>query len=698
MKKPLLVFVTIILVFIAFSPSLKNGFVNWDDQAQVTENPLLREFSLGGIKTIFTTFHLLNYHPLALLSYMCELKAFGFNPFIYHLTSLLLHLLNTLLVYWLIYKLTNNFPVACLTSLFFGIHPLQVEAIAWISSRREPLYSLFFLGSLIGYISYRKTARQRYYILSLILFLLALLSKATSVVLPLVLILCDYFMGVKIDKKVFAKKWPYYILALLFIGITAYIRIAGTDFNRNESLRIFHNIIIASHSIIFYLSKIVAPIRLSVLYPYPYDDWTKLPLHFLILPFVVLGLGILTAYSARYNRKIIFGSGFYLITLLPVLQLIRSRSAMLAADHYAYLPLIGIFYLVSEGCVWLFLRKDSAGRIIRLITFFIIIAVVSALVLLTQQRCSKWKDSLTLWNDTLAIYPNMSIAHSQRGLLSFEKRDFEKAKADFEEALVHGHSYFDKNFRIYYHIDVGRVFLAQGKVEEAKKIFETIKENYPIKSDVYFNLAECQWRLGKPKEAFALYEKTLQINPYHLKTYISLSILLNAQGKTEEATQLLQNVLGLDPYYLDAYKTLISIYKKAGRNKDIFLLYKKMVDNNVGYFLAYYTIGNAYCQVNKEKLAIPLFKKAILLRPESANAYFSLGKAYSLIGKHKEAIRNFTYAIKIRPEFPQAYHNLAISYYALKRYDMAISYCDKAIGLGDKVEPSFLELLKAHRK
>ena len=505
MKKPLLVFVTIILVFIAFSPSLKNGFVNWDDQAQVTENPLLREFSLGGIKTIFTTFHLLNYHPLALLSYMCELKAFGFNPFIYHLTSLLLHLLNTLLVYWLIYKLTNNFPVACLTSLFFGIHPLQVEAIAWISSRREPLYSLFFLGSLIGYISYRKTARQRYYILSLILFLLALLSKATSVVLPLVLILCDYFMGVKLGFKNQKEKIPFLILAILFIGISIWARILGNDFSQHDSLNISHNTRIASYGILFYLSKTLVPIKLSVIYPYPYPEWNVFPLYFNIFPLMVLAACTLVIYSARFSRKIIFGSCFFLLTLLPVLQLVRSSTAMLAADHYAYLPLIGIFYLVSEGCVWLFLRKDSAGRIIRLITFFIIIAVVSALVLLTQQRCSKWKDSLTLWNDTLSKYPNNAAAYNQRGDIFFSMNEFEKAESDFRMAIAYGNSFFDEKVRIAYSLNVGRCLLAQGRINDAIAAFEEIKKYYPLQYDVYFNLAECQWRLGKPKEAFALY-------------------------------------------------------------------------------------------------------------------------------------------------------------------------------------------------
>ena len=194
---------------ISFFPSLKNDFLNWDDPQYVTENKMITELSWRNIETIFDSIYMGHYHPLTLLSYALEYRFFKLNPFAYHLTNLILHLINGLLVFWLIWMLKGGVLTSLVVSLLFGIHPLHVESVAWISERKDLLCSFFFLGSLVVYLTYLKTRRRRFYFLSLFLFLLSLLSKSMAVTLPLVLVLCDYLLDRKFDRKCLIEKIPF---------------------------------------------------------------------------------------------------------------------------------------------------------------------------------------------------------------------------------------------------------------------------------------------------------------------------------------------------------------------------------------------------------------------------------------------------------------------------------------------------------
>ena len=208
----------LILAILAISlfPSLKNDFINWDNQQYTTKNKTITELSWRNIETIFDRTYMGHYHPLTLLSYSLEYRFFKLNPFAYHLTNLILHLLNGLLVFWLILMLKGGVLTSLVVSLLFGIHPLHVESVAWIFERKDLLYSFFFLGSLIVYLAYLKTRGVRYYALSLFLFLLSLFLKSMAVTLPFVLVLCDTLLHRKIDRKCLIEKIPFLVTAFIF--------------------------------------------------------------------------------------------------------------------------------------------------------------------------------------------------------------------------------------------------------------------------------------------------------------------------------------------------------------------------------------------------------------------------------------------------------------------------------------------------
>jgi len=351
LKKQIKLFLPLIAIlfitYLSFSPSIKAGFINWDDNEYVTENPDIRSLSFDNIKKISSSFYVGCYLPITMLSYSIEYHYYKLDPHIYHSVNLILHLINCLLVYWLFILLCRNKFIAFAVALLFGIHPLHVESVAWISERKDLLYSLFFILSLIFYIYYRESEKRdrkilKYYFLSIISFLLSLFSKPMAVSLPIILLLIDYLFHTPIKAKIFTEKISFFLLSLIF-GIVAILgqQTAGATSSKS-TFALADNILIACHGIILYLYKLIIPINLSAIYPYPKSVMSSC----ILSPFILLIIFGGVIYSLKYTRKILFGFLFFLITILPVLKLVPIGYAMIA-DRYTYIPYLGIFYIIS---------------------------------------------------------------------------------------------------------------------------------------------------------------------------------------------------------------------------------------------------------------------------------------------------------------------------------------------------------------
>ena len=422
----------LMLTFTAFSPCLKNRFVNWDDDLYVTENNVTQNLSFHNVEKIFTSYFVNNYQPLTMLSYLLEYRSFKLNPLGYHLTNLILHLLNCLLVFWLIYLLTQKISISAITTFLFGLHPLHVESVAWVSERKDVLYALFFLAAMVGYGYYLRNPKiRRYYYLCLILFLAALLAKSMAITLPFALLLIDYFNKRKVDKRMFTDKIPFLILSLIF-GVLAFISQSSTGAVRNESLfNFFHKIAVASYSIIFYLYKLLLPVKLSCIYPYS-GVRNNPAFLFSLVGFIILL--VLVIRSGKYTRKVIFGSAFFLVTLLPVLQFIPIGDTIVA-DRYVYIASLGIFYILAEGVFWLFTTKIKHSSFLKGLLLATLIALTSVLAFLTWQRCQVWRDSMSLWNDVLNQYPNVVTAYNNRGNAYKDQGNIQQGISDYNKAI-----------------------------------------------------------------------------------------------------------------------------------------------------------------------------------------------------------------------------------------------------------------------
>ena len=397
----------VVISIIAYLPVFHNGLLAWDDDGYIKKNALIYSINL---KEIFSHNVLGNYHPITMLTLALEYHFFGLNASGYHAVNLLLHLLNVILVFYTVFLLSDKVAVALVASLLFGIHPLHVESVAWAAELKDLLYTFFFLAAYIFYLKYLKkeaaagaaaapapaaATATKFYYLALLLFAVSLLSKAMAASLPLVLILTDYFKGRRIDKKSLLEKVPFFLLAIVF-GLVAIMAQKSFGYTQLATTITFpQRLVFASFGFITYLYKLLFPLNLSAFYPYPVNsNGVYIPIQYYAYVLSFLALAAYIIYSHRFSRKIIFGMGFFAITILLVLQLLPVGKAIMA-DRYGYIPSIGIFYLAGEGFSFLWSKKLKWVAVVLLSVSAVLFSVK------TYTRCGVWKDDMTLWNSII---------------------------------------------------------------------------------------------------------------------------------------------------------------------------------------------------------------------------------------------------------------------------------------------------------
>ena len=553
MKKFKIIFsigLVLIFTFVAFVPCLKNGFVNWDDDIYVTQNPMIRRLSLKNIRQIFFSLrYSVIYTPLVFISYAVEYHFCGLQPFFFHLTNLILHLLNCFLVFLCFYLLCRETIVAFIVSILFGIHPLHVESVAWITERKDLLYAFFFLWALVCYIYYVQKKRPRYYFFVLILFVLALLSKPVAVVLPFILLLFDYFITGGINKRNLLEKVPFLCIALFFLmlGILtakAYIRL-------DPDIAFLDKILIANYALVFYLYKIILPFGLSCLYPYPLKVGNFLPLFFLLGPFITIASYVLVRLSLKYTRKIFFGFGFFLIFTLPAFQLFPT-GPVIVSDRYTYLSSIGIFFIIAESILFFYRRRLRKKYVFSGFLLSIFIIILSILSVFTRERCRVWANSSTLWNDAIEKYPDGYIpsAYFNRGIIFSVKRDNKNAVSDFNKAL-----------ELYY-----------------KKL--GIHQNYAL-----------------------IYDRLLSSQSGYSAIYDFLGVKYAEINRMLEAEILLKRAIALRSSHVEAYAHLVGVYGQQGKYKEAIMMGEKAVELDQHAALAHYNLSVAYYFDNQRDFA-----------------------------------------------------------------------------------------------
>lgn len=533
------IFLIVVVTSAAFSSSLNNEFTNWDDQDNVTENLLIRDLSWNKTKEIFTS-STDYYRPLVFITYAIEYSFFGLEATAYHVTNLLLHILNTLLVFWLIFLFSNKTLLSLITALLFAVHPLHVESVAWITERKDVLSTFFFLQAIIYYLVYKEKKKVSYYYLSIFTFILALLSKPMVVTLPLVLLLCDYLFHREFNRRNLLEKIPFFVLSIIFGMATLFIvQTPSSAEGQSTFSNSLINVLMACRGIIFYLYKMVAPFSLSALYPPPKVINILSPEYFLP-PILLVFLIVAIFYSRKRTRVIAFGSLFFFVTILPVIQIMHVGSAIVA-DRYMYIPSIGLFYIVGLALYNMYMWKNSFEKVRKVSVILFLSIVISILSVLTYQRSNVWQDSETLWLNVLENYPDVPIAHSNLGNIYADKGLLGAAVNKYREALRLNPRLFEARYNL------GVTYHEMGFIDNAIVEYRKALKLNPSKTEVRNNLGIVLGQKGKYFEAISEFKKVLRIYPNDTKARYYLILAYLSLGDCKKAKGLASSFLRSKP-------------------------------------------------------------------------------------------------------------------------------------------------------
>ena len=425
-----LLLATALVTTIALWPSLRNGFVDWDDPGYVTDNRLISDTSLSGFGAMFHTFVGGNYQPLTIASYALDYRLWKLDPKGYHLTNLILHLLTTLAVFWFVLLLTGSNELSAITSIFFGVHPLHVESVAWVSGRKDLLYTLFYVLSCVSYLFWLRGRTVRAYAGSLLLFLLSLLSKGMAVTLPGTLLAIDFHTRRRVGpKKLLLEKAPFILIALAFAYVSVVAQ-AKEGAVHLASYAFYERILFACYGIVAYIVRAFVPIHLSAFYPYPLKTGGVLPVVYYLAPLGALAIASAVYLLARKDRTVAFGALFFLANVALVLQVFPVGSAIIA-DRYTYLSYVGVGLMIASLYRWLARTSTARAALITLL-----LASGSMAVLATRARCEVWRDNVSLWTDVLSRYPNLPLGYTKRARTYAMQGEVDRARADVEKALA----------------------------------------------------------------------------------------------------------------------------------------------------------------------------------------------------------------------------------------------------------------------
>ena len=504
--------ILVLITFFTYSQSPDNGFTNWDDPGYVTGNPSIRHITPGAIAGFFSHPSASNYHPLTMISLSIDYaltkkdpnatnEGLSINARVFHITSLVLHLLNVILVFFFIYILSGKrIIVPTVAGFLFAVHPMHVESIAWISERKDVLYTFFFLAGLICYLVYTRKKDITWYFLTVLCFLLSLLSKPAAVVFPLVLFSVDYFMGKKQTTRSVVEKSVLLVLSVIFGIVTLLIQMKGS-MTIYTYFTFFQRILFALYGLFMYVLKLVIPINLSAYYPYPLPGMTgQLPLLYYLIPLGMIILGGLVIFSAKYTKVISFGFLFFVICIVLVLQIIPVGNAIFA-DRYFYVPSIGLFFIVGWYTDYLALKKTRMGRNLKYAVLSVLAIYCCVLVKLSYDRVQVWKNTETLWSDVIQKYPDGKLAYMNRGNYYASQHLTDKALKDYA-MLVQLQS---QNPKVY--SNIGNIYVMRGEPEKALNAYTYSLSIDSASSAIWLNRGLTFIRVGRFKDAAGDFEK-----------------------------------------------------------------------------------------------------------------------------------------------------------------------------------------------
>jgi intracellular septation protein A len=534
----------LLLTIAAYIPVMHAGFI-WDDDVLITENPMTK--APDGLYRFWLTTEAPDYYPMISSLWWLEWRWWGDNPMPYHVVNVLLHAANTVLIWVVLRRL--KIPGAWLAALVFGIHPVNVATVAWVSEQKNTLSMLFYLIAILLYLRFDEAGSWRWYWASLSAFLAALLSKSAIVMLPVVLLGCVWWLHGRVQWRDVLRSGPFFAAALVMGLVTIWFqshRVLPGHVIRTVGFA--YRLAVAGWVPWFYLSKALLPVNLNLIYPKWQIDASQWAFY---LPGVIL-IGMLTVFWWKrdsWGRALFFGVGYFAVTLLPVMGFVDQAfyRFSLVADHWQYYSIVGIIALAVAGAARLCLRLVGPSRSVAMVVCVVLLGLLAAR---TWERGSIYANEETLWQDTLARNPSAWIAQNNLGLIFWRTGKLEDAIAclrqtvRLEPGFAEGHN------------NLGNALSQTGQFQAAIKEYEQALRIDPNLAEADYNLANTLSRAHRFPEAIAYYKQAVRLKPDYAEAHYHLGVALERSNKREEALSEYEGALRLNPGYKEAQDRL----------------------------------------------------------------------------------------------------------------------------------------------
>jgi tetratricopeptide (TPR) repeat protein len=592
-KKIFLISIAIIIATLAVYWQVnKFDFLVFDDNVYVTDNINIKNgFTPDGLRWAFTTTYFDGWHPIIWLSYFLDYKLFGLNAGAYHLTNLILHILSSLLLFWLFKRMTGEIWKSAFVAAFFALHPLHVESVAWISERKDVLSVFFGILTLYLYVYYTEKPAILRYIAMLFLFACALVCKPMVVTLPVIMILLDYWPLQRFEKNKgrfvlwqLREKMPLFILSAAFSVITLLSQYNMTAKGFPFGSRMAN----AAVSFITYLEKTFMPSNLAVFYPFP----AQIPVwQVLISTVLIVCISAVVIITRKRLPHLFVGWLWYAITILPVIGIIQIAGYAMA-DRYHYFPSIGIAVGLAWGIPLLIQREEMRKKILLPLG----IASLAVMAFLTWRQCGYWKNSISLFDHSLQVTEDNYLARNNRGIAYAKAGQYELAIDDYNMAIRLNPHFDAYNNRGSAYAKTGEYQLAMGDYNKAIELNRDFTDAYSNRGTVYFILRQYQLCIED-------FSHAIRLHPDNALSYKNRG---NAY------------------FELGRYQTAIDDYNKAIRLKP-------------DYVTVYNNRGNAYSELGQQQQAIQDYEEAIRLNPDDFFPYYNAACCFAIQKNDKQA-------------------------------------------------------------
>jgi protein O-mannosyl-transferase len=658
---------------VVFWPVVHHDFINYDDDLYVTANRHVQAgLTWQGLAWAFGRVHgqATYWHPLTWVSHMIDCEVFGTRAGGHHLVNLLIHTLNTVLVFVVLRRMTGAFWRCALVAGLFALHPLQVDTVAWVAERKNLLGALFWLLTMWAYVAYAAKPGLGRYVLMVVLYAMGLMCKPVLVTLPFVLLLLDYWPLQRLQpsslRRLVLEKMPLFALAALSSLITLMAHHDLGSLNSTARLPLEPRMENAIVSYVRYLEKVAWPFNLSVFYPY-HGSW---PMWKVALCGVcLLGACWAAVRAARSHPSLLVGWLWFLGVLVPFIGLVQA-GAQAMADRFMYVPLIGLSILLIWGAAAVVERLHLPAGWAAVLGG----SMLALCALRTTNQLSYWQNSEALFQHAIAVTEGNFLAFNNVGVCRFNEKHFDEAIAYFQKSLQFAPAYADA-------LDnMGAALEAQGKPEAIEWYRKAIQAE-PTYADALYNLGNQCERLGRFSEAAAYFEAVLRVRPDHYKARNNLGNVLNGLGRLDEAATQYRLALELQPDSYPIHRNLGAVLAARGRLDEAIFHYRQALRQEPKEANLHYQLGLALALQSKWSEAIEQYNEALQLARGSAEVEYNLGYALRMQGRPAEAATHLEEALRLKPEFPLAHYNLGCVLAEQGRRDEAVSHLKEALRL-----------------